>query len=117
MTSNIDRLAQLLAPATVTTVEYRGRKYAVTQGTGERGYGAEGGGSAAFAYAASELRADTLRADGWDYSHWCSSTGPAPVEDAGLARVLARRHGLRLTRGGSCSPVLSDADFARVARG
>jgi len=108
MTSNIDRLDECLT-ASVTPVVYQGRKYAVTQGTGEMNFGYGLGGEAAFAYAASDLRASDLRADGWDYSAWCNTV--STVEDVGLARKLAREHGMRLARSGSCAPVLSDAEF------
>lgn len=96
----------------VIGVTFRGRLYAVTQGTGERSYGRDGGGQCAFAYAASDLCAADLRPEGWDYSEWCQEI--SPVEGAGLARKLARVYGLRLTVGGSCAPVLSDEQFARL---
>jgi hypothetical protein len=112
--TNVDRLRECFGrDGDVHRVTYQGRLYAVTTGTGEGSYGSELGGSCAFAYAASELRAATLRAgDDWDYSEWCREV--STVEDKGLARKLARL-GMRLTRGGSCAPVLSDAEFARSA--
>lgn len=97
----------------VTTVTYQGRKYAVTQGTGENHFGSDGGGSAAFAYSVSDLRAADLQEDGWDYSDWCNTV--STVEDVGLARKLARA-GIRLAHGGACNPVLSDDEFRRLAR-
>jgi hypothetical protein len=115
MTSNIDRLEECFCnDVSVTVITWQGRKYAVTQGTGEMNFGADGGGSAAFAYAVSDLRAADLRPDGWSYSDWCDTI--SPVEDVGLARKLAREHGMRLTRAGSCQPVLDDAEFSRIRR-
>jgi hypothetical protein len=100
--------------ATVDVVEYRGRQYAVTRGTGEVSFGGDGG-SGAFAYAVRDLRSASLDPDGWDYTRWCN-TMPAPVEDVGLARELAR-DGVRLTRSGSCAAVLSDAEFRTLTTG
>ena len=79
------------------------QEYCIVYGTGERHYGS-GLGVLAFAYEAddhSECNIDT-------YQDFCDTF--TPIEDVGLAQQLAVQ-GFRLTRAGSCAPVLTDQEF------
>lgn len=89
-----------------STINHDGETYYVTTGTGEMGFGSKLGGSAAFAYVASDV--DAIDEEDADYTRFCE------LVDAGTDRDLALTcavEGLRLTEGGSCSPVLTDAEY------
>jgi hypothetical protein len=87
------------------TLEHDGETYYVTTSTGEMGFGRKFGGSAAFAYVAADV--DAIE-DEIDYSEFCQRVDAETDRDLAIACAI---EGMRLTKGGSCSPVLSDAEF------
>lgn len=100
------RLGDIQVQAQEITVE--GTRYVVTTGTGEIWYGRTGG-EACFAYDAADVEA---LPDVDSYQSFCDRI--SPEEDRRLAIALAATHELRLTAPGSCSPVLSDEEYALV---
>ena len=106
---------------TAEAFEIGGSEYVVTTGTGEVSYGRDGG-TACFAYDADAVAIFVARfSDGGeeagrrpryseDFCAWLD-----PIADArDVAIWLAAREEYRLTEGGACTPVLSDADYALV---
>jgi len=79
------------------------QQYCIVYGTGERHYGS-GLGELAFAYEADDESESSIDS----YQDFCDTF--SAIEDVGLARQLAV-HGFRLTRAGSCAPVLTDEEF------
>lgn len=111
--NKVKMLAKLLgSEVSVTCVTYLGRKYVITQGTGETSWGWDGGGACAFAYRMCDIKVADLRVAPWDYSEWCGRVG-ALESCWGLARKLARS-GVRIAIPGACEPMLSDVEFQRL---
>jgi hypothetical protein len=91
-------------------VEHAGATYCVTTDTGEVNFGSERGGWAAFAYDSSDDTDEEID----NYNDFCQCF--YAVADRGLAIEVAKR-GYRLTEAGSCTPVLTDAEFLLVRAG
>lgn len=112
-TESAKRLTRLGLNASAVTVN--GSDFVVTTGTGEVSFGRDGG-ECAFAYDAADVASfleERAGATRLDYSDdFCSCLDP--VEDRGLAVVLAATKEMRLTAAGACTPILSTAEYVLV---
>ena len=100
------KLSDIRVSNHIVTVD--GIRYVVTTGTGEYHTNL---GTACFVYDADEVEAlDAAKV--CSYQGFCDAT--TPETDRRVAVVLAARDDLRVIEGGSCRPVLSDADYALI---
>jgi hypothetical protein len=102
---NIAKRLELFLGDCCYAAEYRigDETYLVTTGTGE----------GCFAYHVDDVARFLVQCiESADYNDFCEAV--SPVEDRDVALALAH-DGVRIDRGGSCMPVLTDSEYSEAA--